>query len=204
MNVTTSDPQLQLIKIITFLVSLSPLYEMIWFGLTGRFGDYPSWEIIGITGEAALIFLLITLAVTPLRRIYGWNLPLKLRRMFGLFAFFYATLHFIVYIWREDHFILHEFLLDIIKLPYITVGVLAWVLLIPLAASANDPMMKKLSRNWKRVHSMVYLITFLSVLHYLLVRTWIPTDVLIYAAILAGLLAYRFFYARTLRKDWVF
>ncbi len=197
------DPQLQLIKIITFFICLSPLYEMLWYGITGRFGDYPSWEIIGITGEAALLFLLFTLSVTPLRRIFGWNILLKIRRMLGLFAFFYASLHFLVYIWREDNFNFHEFLLDTLKLPYITVGVLAWLLLIPLASSANNDTMKRLGKNWKRVHSMIYLITFLSVLHYLLVRTWNPTDVLGYAAILVALLAYRFFHARTV-KDWIF
>lgn len=203
MNTQDSDPQLQLVKIITFILSLSPLYEMLWFTLTGRFGDYPSWEIIGITGEAALIFLLITLSVTPIRRKTGWNILLKLRRMLGLFAFFYATVHFLVYIWREDNFIFHEFLLDTIKLPYITVGFLAWLLLIPLALTANDKVMKRIGKNWKRIHSMIYLITFLSVLHYLLVRLWNPTDILGFAVILAGLLGYRFYHART-AKDWTF
>ncbi|QEP43977.1 sulfoxide reductase heme-binding subunit YedZ [Ectothiorhodospiraceae bacterium BW-2] len=203
MAAQSTDPKLQLIKIITFILCLSPLYEMIWYAVGGHFGDYPSWEIIGITGEAALVFLLITLSVTPIRRQFGWNILLKLRRMFGLFAFFYATLHFMVYIWREDNFILREFLLDTVKLPYITVGILAWLLLIPLATSANNDTMKKLGKNWKRVHSMIYAITFLSVLHYLLVRTWNPTDVLGYATILVLLLAYRFYHARTV-KEWNF
>ncbi|QFY88727.1 sulfoxide reductase heme-binding subunit YedZ [Magnetovirga frankeli] len=198
-----SDPRLQLIKIGLFLASLSPLYEIAWYALSGRFGDYPSWEIIGMTGEASLIFLLLTLSVTPLRKWTGWNGLIKIRRMLGLFAFFYATLHFLVYIWREDNFIVHEFFLDVAKLPYITVGFLAWLMLIPVAATANDPMMKKAGKNWKRIHSMVYPITFFSVLHYLLVRTWNPTDVLWYAAILVGLLAYRFYHARSI-KEWVF
>ena len=203
MSASKNNPQLQLVKIITFLFSLYPLYEMVWYAITGRFGDYPSWEIIGITGEAALIFLLIALAVTPIRRLFGWNILLKLRRMLGLFAFFYASLHFLVYIWREDNFIIHEFFLDVIKMPYITVGFLAWLLLVPLAVTASDSKMKQLGKRWKTVHSMVYLITFLSVLHYLLVRTWNPTDVLGYAAILVALLSYRFYHARTV-KDWMF
>jgi len=203
MNTGTNDPQLQLLKIITFVISLSPLYEMLWYTITGRFGDYPSWEIIGITGEAALIFLLLTLSITPIRRIFGWNILLKLRRTLGLFAFFYATLHFLVYVWREDNFIVHEFFLDVIKMPYITVGFLAWLLLVPLAFTANDGRMKKLGKNWKKIHSMIYLITFLSVLHYLLVRTWNPTDVLWYAAVLVALVAYRFYHARSV-KDWIF
>jgi sulfoxide reductase heme-binding subunit YedZ len=203
MNTDKNDPKLQLVKIIIFMMSLAPLYEMVWFAMSGRFGDYPSWEIIGITGEASLIFLLLTLSVTPLRRLFNWNLLIKLRRMLGLFAFFYATLHFLVYIWREDNFIVNEFVLDVVKLPYITVGFLAWLLLIPLASTANDPMMKRAGKSWKKIHSMVYVITFLSVLHYLLVRTWNPTDVLGYAAILVALLAYRFYNARTV-KDWVF
>ncbi|MES9902633.1 MAG: protein-methionine-sulfoxide reductase heme-binding subunit MsrQ [Sedimenticola sp.] len=203
MSNVRNDPQLQLIKIITFVISLSPLYEMVLFAITGRFGDYPSWEIIGITGEASLLFLLLTLLITPIRRLIGWNVLLKLRRMLGLFAFFYATLHFLVYIWREDNFIVREFFFDIVKLPYITVGFIAWLLLIPLAYTASDNQMKRLGKGWKRLHSMIYPITFLSVLHYLLVRTWNPTDVLWYAAILVVLLAYRFFHARTV-KDWIF
>ena len=197
------SPELKLVKIIVFILCLSPLYEMIWYGVTARFGDYPSWEIIGITGEASLIFLLITLSVTPLRRIFGWNSLLKLRRMLGLFAYFYATLHFVVYIWREDNFILHEFFLDAINLPYITVGFLAWLLLTPMALTANNDGMKRLGKNWKKIHSMVYFIAFLSVLHYLLVRTWDTTDVLWYATILTVLLGYRFYHARTI-KDWSF
>ncbi len=203
MSAKEEDPQVQLLKIIVFILSLSPLYEMLWYMVTGRFGDYPSWVFIGTTGEAALIFLLITLSVTPIRRIFGWNILLKLRRMLGLFAFFYATLHFFVYIWREDNFIFQEFLLDTIKLPYITVGFLSWLLLIPLAVTANDKMIKRIGTQWKRIHAMIYLITFLTVIHYLLVRLWDPTDILWYAAILAGLLGYRFYHARTAR-DWTF
>ncbi|MBF0219219.1 MAG: sulfoxide reductase heme-binding subunit YedZ [Gammaproteobacteria bacterium] len=199
----TSDPQLQLVKISVFILSLSPLYEMLWYGLTGRFGAYPAWEIIGITGEASLVFLLLTLAVTPLRRWFGWNILLKLRRMLGLFAFFYASFHFAIYIWREDNFILSEFFNDAVKLPYITVGILAWLLLVPLALTARDKMMKTLGKGWKRLHSTIYAITFLTVLHYLLVRTWNPVDVLIYAAILTALLAYRFYYAKSV-KEWSF
>ena len=203
MSTDNNDPQLQLNKIIVFILCLMPIYEVLWYSITGRFGDYPSWEIIGITGEAALIFLLITLSVTPIRRKFGWNALLKYRRMFGLFAFFYATAHFFVYIWQEDNFIIHEFLLDTINLPYITVGFLAWLLLIPLAVTANNKSIKRIGKNWKRIHSMIYVITFLSVLHYLLVRLWNPTDILGYAAILAALLGYRFFHART-AKDWTF
>jgi len=203
MSSQATDPKLQLGKIIVFILCLSPLYEMLWYGITGRFGDYPSWEIIGITGEAALVFLLITLSVTPIRRKFGWNILLKYRRMFGLFAFFYATTHFFVYIWQEDNFMIHEFLLDTVKLPYITVGFLAWLLLIPLAFTANDKMIKRIGTKWKRIHSMIYLISFLSVLHYLLVRLWNPTDILWYAALLAALLGYRFYHARTV-KDWTF
>lgn len=203
MSASGHDPQLQLLKIIVFILSLSPLYEMAWFALTGRYGDYPSWEIIGITGEASLIFLLITLSVTPLRRTFGWNILLKLRRTFGLFAFFYASLHFLIYIWREDTFILAEFAMDVVKLPYVTVGFLAWLLMLPIAITASDSKMRALGRNWKRIHSMIYAVTFLTIIHYFLLRTWNPTDVLGYAAFLTALLGYRFYYART-QKEWSF
>ncbi len=204
MSNVRNDPQLQLIKIITFVISLSPLYEMVLFAITGRFGDYPSWEIIGITGEASLLFLLLTLLITPDK---GASLAgmccSSCAACWACLPFFYATLHFLVYIWREDNFIVREFFFDIVKLPYITVGFIAWLLLIPLAYTASDNQMKRLGKGWKRLHSMIYPITFLSVLHYLLVRTWNPTDVLWYAAILVVLLAYRFFHARTV-KDWIF
>ncbi len=203
MSASGHDPQLQLQKIIIFVLSLYPLYEMAWYALTGRYGDYPSWEIIGITGEASLVFLLITLSVTPLRRTFGWNSLLKFRRTFGLFAFFYATLHFLIYIWREDTFILTEFAMDVVKLPYVTVGFLAWLLMLPIALTANDSRMRALGRNWKRIHSMVYAVTFLTIVHYFLLRTWNPTDVLGYAAFLTALLGYRFYYART-QKEWSF
>ena len=200
MSASANNPQLQLQKIIIFLLSLSPLYEMAWFAASGRYGDYPSWEIIGITGEASLIFLMITLAVPPLRRIFGWNHLLKLRRTFGLFAFFYASLHFLIYIWREDTFILAEFAMDVVKLPYVTVGFLAWLLMLPIALTASDSRMRALGRNWKKIHSMVYAVTFLTIVHYFLVRTWNPTDVLGYAALLSLLLGYRFYYARTQKE----
>ena len=190
------------VKTVVFILSLSPLYEMIWFALTGRFGDFPSWEIIGITGEASLIFLLLTLAVTPARRILGWNNLIHIRRMLGLFAFFYAMIHFVIYIWREEHFSFHEFLLDIVRLPYITVGFIALILLIPLAFTARDSMMRKVGKNWKPIHRMVYAIAMLSIVHYVLVSIWSPLNALLYAFMLLLLLGYRFVYAKT-PKDWM-
>jgi len=190
------------LKTLVFTLSLSPLYEMIWFAITGRFGDYPSWEIIGITGEASLVCLLLTLLVTPLRKLFGWNNLLHIRRMLGLFAFFYACLHFFVYIWREENFVFAEFVNDVIKLPYITLGFIAFVLLIPLAFTARDRMMRKYGKSWKTIHKMIYAITVLSVVHYMLVSIWAPLNALFYASILLILLAFRFIYART-AKDWM-
>ncbi len=190
------------LKTIVFFLSLSPLYEVIWFALSGRFGDYPSWEIIGITGESSLIFLLLTLAVTPARQLFGWRNLIHIRRMLGLFAFFYACLHFIVYLWREENFIFKEFVLDIVRLPYITVGMMALILLVPLAFTARDSMMRKVGKHWKPIHRMVYAIALLSVVHYVLVSIWAPMNALVYALILMIFLAYRFVYARSV-KDWM-
>jgi methionine sulfoxide reductase heme-binding subunit len=192
---------LPFIKLVVFLLCLSPLYEMLWYLLTGHFGDYPSWEIIGITGEASLFFLLLTLLVTPLRRLFGWNILLSLRRLFGLFAYSYATLHFFVYIWREENFILHEFFLDIVNLPYITVGILSWLLMVPLAMTANDRNMKRLGKNWRKLHTLVYPLTVFACLHYILVQIWAPFDALEYTLLFVVLLGYRFVYART-PEDW--
>jgi sulfoxide reductase heme-binding subunit YedZ len=131
------------------------------------------------------------LAVTPLRRLTGWNGLQRFRRMLGLFAFFHVCLHFGVYLIFDQFFDLSAIIADVVKRPYITVGFAAFVLLIPLAATSTNRMIKRLGRNWQRLHRLVYLIAILGVLHYLWLVKADLREPLMYAGILAVLLGYR-------------
>jgi sulfoxide reductase heme-binding subunit YedZ len=143
------------------------------------------------TGDWSLRFLLLTLAVTPLRRLTGWNGLQRFRRMLGLFAFFHVCLHFGVYLIFDQFFDLSAIIADVAKRPYITVGFAAFVLLIPLAVTSTNRMIKRLGRNWQRLHRLVYLIAILGVLHYLWLVKADLREPLMYAGILAVLLGYR-------------
>jgi sulfoxide reductase heme-binding subunit YedZ len=148
------------------------------------------------TGEWTLRLLLVTLAITPLRRLSGKSWLIKLRRMFGLYTFFYACLHFITYIWFDQYFDWMEVVRDIPKRPFITVGFAAFVLLIPLAVTSNNKMMRRLKKNWVRLHKLVYVIAVLGVLHFLWLVKADTLEPLIYAGILLILLGYRAYYQR--------
>lgn len=178
-------------KIPLFALCLVPLGLLVWQAYTMDLGSNPVETILHRTGDWTLRFLLIVLAVTPLRRLTGWTELLQSRRMLGLFAFFYATLHFSVYAFLDlglDWSFLAE---DIAKRPYITVGFTAWVLLLPLAVTSTRGMMRRLGRRWKQLHRLVYLIAVLGVVHfYWLVKADVR-EPLIYAAILALLFALR-------------
>lgn len=178
-------------KIPLFLLCLVPLGMLVWQAFAMELGANPVEAITHRTGDWTLRFLLIVLAVTPLRRLTGWTELVQTRRMLGLFAFFYATLHFSVYAFLDlglDFSFLAE---DIAKRPYITVGFTAWVLLVPLALTSTRGMMRRLGRRWKQLHRLVYVIAVLGVVHfYWLVKADLR-EPLIYAAILALLFALR-------------
>jgi sulfoxide reductase heme-binding subunit YedZ len=181
----------RLLKPAVFLACLVPLALLVWNAFLGELGANPIETITRDTGEWTLRFLLIVLAVTPLRRLSGWTWPLRLRRMLGLFAFFYASLHFTTYVWLDQFFMWDDIVEDVIKRPFITVGFLAYVLLIPLAVTSTNAMMRRLGRNWRRLHQVIYAIGILGVIHYLwLVKADIRAP-LIYGALLAMLLGYR-------------
>lgn len=184
------------IKPAIFLACLLPLAWGVWDGVSDQLGANPIEEITHRTGDWALRLLLLTLAVTPARRLFGWQWPLRLRRMLGLYAFFYAFLHFGAYLVLDQFFAWDEILKDIIKRPYITVGFTAFVLLIPLAVTSTNAMMRRLGKRWKQLHQLVYVIGGLGVLHYL----WlVKADYLlpiIHAVILIVLLAVRAWYQR--------
>ena len=175
-----------------FVLALLPLARLVWLGFTGGLGANPIEFITHSTGTWTLVGLLATLSVTPLRKLSGWNWLLRLRRMLGLFVFFYASLHFITYIWLDQFFDLGAVLKDVIKRPFITVGFLAFVLLIPLAVTSTNAMVKRLGgKNWQRLHRLVYVIAILGVTHYWWLVKKDITQPLIYALILAALLAFR-------------
>ena len=142
-------------KPLLFLIALYPLVRLLFLGATGGLGANPIEFITRSTGLWTLVGLLLTLSITPLRRLTGRAELLRYRRMLGLFAFFYACLHFVTYFWLDQFFDLDAILRDIVKRPFITIGFLAFLLLLPLAATSNKRMMVKLGRNWSRLHKAV-------------------------------------------------
>jgi sulfoxide reductase heme-binding subunit YedZ len=142
-------------------------------------------------GKTALNFLMLTLMVTPVRLLTGWAHLLRIRRMLGLFAFFYALLHFTIYLWLDQWFDFSSIVEDIAKRPYITIGFTALLMLIPLAVTSTNKMMRRLGRRWQKLHRLVYVITILGVWHYYWQVKRDVTEPLIYAAVLAVLLGYR-------------
>jgi len=184
------------LKPTVFVLCLVPLAMLVGWGLRGELGANPIEEITHQTGDWALRLLLVTLAVTPLRRLTGWTQPMRVRRMLGLFAFFYACLHLLTYLWLDQFFDWGEILKDIVKRPFITVGFAAFVLLVPLAVTSTRGMMRRLGRRWQALHRAVYLVGVLAVVHYWWLVKADVRDPFFYAAILAVLLGYRLVHAR--------
>ena len=179
------------LKPAVFIASLFPLAWMIWDGFNAGLGANPIEEITHRTGDWALRLLLITLAITPARKLFNLTQLIRLRRMLGLYAFFYAVLHFLTYIVFDHFFDMAEIAQDVIKHPYITVGFGAFVLLIPLAVTSTNKMMKRLGKRWKKLHQLVYLIGTLGVLHYLWLVKADVREPLIYGIVLIALLVLR-------------
>jgi len=174
-----------------FLVCLVPLGVLVYNGVMDNLGAEPIKAITHFTGDWTLYLLLTTLSITPLRRMSGWNELIRYRRMLGLFAFFYACLHFLTYFVLDQFFDWDEILHDIVKRPYITVGFSAFALLIPLAMTSTNRMMKRLGKHWKRIHSLIYITGTLGILHFLwLVKADVRKPLLL-GAVLVTLLALR-------------
>jgi methionine sulfoxide reductase heme-binding subunit len=165
---TSLNPlQLRRLKIVLFIAATLPFLRLVVYTINDWLGANPVEFITRNTGDWTLYFLCITLAVTPLRRLTGWNWLIRLRRMTGLFAFFYAALHFMTFLWFDHFFDVAEMLKDVVKRPFITVGFTAFVLLIPLAATSTNAMIKRLGgKRWQWLHRLVYLIAPLGILHY--------------------------------------
>ena len=182
---------IRVIKPALFVLCLVPLTLLMLDAFTHHLGANPVEKLNHRTGIWTLRLLLITLTITPLRRLTGWNVLIRLRRMFGLYTFFYACLHFSTWLVFDHFFDVHEIVKDIVKRPYITVGFSAFVMLIPLAITSTNKWMRRLGSRWVKLHQLVYVIATLGVLHYLwLVKADVRNPV-IYGSILAVLLAYR-------------
>ena len=184
--------KLRLTKIAIFLAALIPLGRLAWKAFHDGLGANPIEVITHSTGDWTLILVLTTLSITPFRRITRQYWLIGLRRMIGLFAFFYGTLHFLTYIWLDKFFDVHEMLKDIAKRRFITVGFSAFVLMIPLALTSTTWSIRRLGgKNWQRLHRLIYFTAILGVVHY----TWLvkanrrkPIE---YGIVLGILLAYR-------------
>ena len=173
------------------LLCVLPLLRLLALGVSGGLGANPIEFITRSTGTWTLVGLLVTLSITPLRRLTGRADLVRFRRMLGLFAFFYACLHFVTYIWLDQFFDAAAIARDIVKRPFITVGFTAFVLLIPLAATSTHAMMHRLGRRWQQLHRLIYPIAMLGVIHFLWLVKKDLTEPLIFGAVLALLLLLR-------------
>lgn len=184
------DRSMAAIKAVLWVAALSPLALLVWDGLNGGLGAEPIEKVTHRTGLTALVLLLCSLAVTPLRRLTGWNGAVKLRRPVGLFAFFYACLHFVTYLFDQEF--LPEYIVeDVVEHPYVTAGFTAFLLLVPLALTSTQGMIRRLGRRWQKLHRLVYVAAALAVLHFVWLVKKDLTEPLVYAAVLALLLAFR-------------
>jgi sulfoxide reductase heme-binding subunit YedZ len=202
------------LKPIVFVASLGPVAWLVWAAVTGNLSANPLSDLTNETGVWTLRFLCITLAITPLRRLSGWNGAIRFRRMVGLFAFFYGSLHFLTYViadrfagldfpdgilaWTTVRNLAKSVAEDIYKRPFITVGFTAFVSMLPLAATSTAGMIRRLGgRRWNLLHRLVYVTGVLGVIHY----WWlVKADVrrpITYGVIVASLLLFRLYSART-------
>ncbi len=189
----------RLTKPVVFLLALVPLgilllraFELAGFGL----GANPIEALLHELGRWGLKFLLLTLAITPLRRWTGWNWLLRFRRMLGLFSFFYILLHFVVYAVLDQGLDLKLIIEDVIKRPYITLGMTGLLLLVPLAVTSTKGMMRRLGKRWQKLHRLVYVIAIVGVWHFYWQVKLDTLDATVYAAILLVLLGSRIYHRR--------
>ncbi len=190
-------PTFTLIRQTLFIASLIPLLRLVWLGAHDDLSANPLEFVTRSTGTWALVFLCLSLSITPLRRLSGQPQWMKLRRMLGLYCFFYAMLHFALWFWFDHQFDLGTMWTDVLKRPFIAAGFVAFVLLVPLAATSTKGMMRRLGSHWGRLHRLVYLIAIAAILHY----WWHKAGkndfatVNIYAAVVTALLGIRLWWA---------
>ncbi len=194
--------QLRWLKALLFLLALVPLARMLLLTVSGQLVE-PLEFITRSTGDWTLYLLTLTLAITPLRRLTGWNWLIKLRRMVGLYVFFYALLHFLTFLWFDHFFDVVAMWKDVLKRPFITVGLIAFVLLIPLALTSNNAMIRRLGgKNWQRLHQLVYVIAPLAVLHFWWMKAGkhLLGQPILFGVVLGGLLLFRLGWAYRQRQ----
>ena len=180
------------IKFVVFINSLVPFALLGWDAVRGNLGANPQEFAIRTTGALALIFLLISLLVTPLRKMLGFPWMVKLRRMLGLYGFFYAVLHLLTYTWFDKGFRFGEILSDTLQRKFIFVGMFSFILLVPLAITSTDAMIKKIGgRKWNRLHKLSYAAAAGGVIHYWLLVKADTTIPIAFGIVLVGLLIYR-------------
>ncbi len=178
-------------KLVVFIGCLLPFGLLVHGAFSAGLGPDPAETLMHVTGEWALRFLLVTLAVSPLRKLLRWQWPMRFRRMLGLFAFFYACVHlaafgqfFVGWTWGRA-------LEEVVERPYITVGALAWLLLLPLALTSTRGMQRRLGRNWRRIHRLVYPALVLACVHLLWQVRSDYGEALVYCLLAGGLLLFR-------------
>ena len=181
----------RLLKPVVFLAALSPFLWLVFRAFTERLSANPVEDLTLTTGIWALRFLLVTLAITPIRRITGWHRIIQFRRMFGLFAFFYASVHLLIYIVFDQALAFKYILPDLVKRPYITAGMTAFLLMVPLAITSTKGWIRRLGRRWQVLHRLVYFSAFAACLHFIWKVKVVIGEPVYYAAILASLLAFR-------------
>lgn len=193
----------RLLKPIVFAAALVPLASLSVGAWRGSLGANPIETITRSTGLWTLRLLLLTLAVTPVRRLSGWNDVVGVRRMLGLFAFFYGSLHLATYVWLDQFFDWQAIAKDVVKRPFITAGFSAYLLLLPLAVTSSAAMIRRLGgRAWRRLHRLAYVAAALGVVHYwwlVKLDTRPPRN---YGILLVALLAVRVWAARTRRRTF--
>ncbi|MCX7099247.1 MAG: sulfoxide reductase heme-binding subunit YedZ [Methylococcales bacterium] len=181
--------------VIVFILALLPLAKLGYAALQDGLGANPIEKITRNTGYWTLTFLLVTLTATPLKRLFGWLWPIRLRRMLGLFAFFYGSLHFSTYLVLDQFFDWQGILKDIIKRPYITIGFPAYLLMLPLALTSTNAMIRRLGgKRWQALHRLVYVSAIGGVIHYWWLVKKDLSNPLTFAVLLSLLLAIRLFY----------
>ena len=182
---------LAVLKPLIFAAALVPAAVLAYNAYTGDLTANPIEYITNTTGLTALTFLLITLAVTPLRRVAGWNEIIRLRRMLGLFAFFYACLHFLTWFVLDQFFDVATMADDIVERPFITLGMATLLLLIPLAATSTTAMIRRLGRRWQQLHRLIYVAAVIALVHYWIGQKADFREPRFYAVALSALLGFR-------------
>ena len=183
--------RLRITKLLIFLSALVPLGRLLWKFRYGSLGANPIEAITHSTGDWTLILIMVTLSITPLRKLTKQYWLIGVRRMIGLFAFFYGCLHFTTYLWLDKFFDYHEMIKDIVKRPFITVGFLAFTCMIPLAITSTQGWIRRLGKNWQRLHRLIYVTAIAGVVHYIWLVKADLRKPLQYAAVLSVLMLYR-------------